>query len=940
MSLRIASSLALSFALVACGPVPPATTPTDGGDVPGDGPLVPGFDDHTLGRLNAVGDFEARSNGELGFAAQKLVITNFTDPPTRDLRFYDSRFYALHDEWYWFRLLNGQRVPGDSVAPVSGRSFPTVASIYQWARAQPSLPLDLAFGDGRLYSWRFYDHAFGPSRWFGLSTLIRIPARTVAPAAPERWAFELEYSDALSYAELNVFFDTIGARVPDAIGRNLYYLVRSAEQEALAQRMERERLPHWDHVLRYRDLVVPGAREVYSEGITAGRLHFLQGGLGLDTTTPAEIVAMDAIPDYLPAAAGLVTAVPQTPLAHVNLLARNRGIPNAYLAGVLEDPTFTQIERGWGAVVYRAELPDRVTLTQITEEQYRRYLALGARRPRAVMSPPVETLPYVIDLRTRTQADQDTLPPIVGGKCSGMLALLHEPGVAAPDAPHALTIRAYTEHVAPLRARIAAALADTFFGADARTRRLFLEGEAAYRGRHGTPTDLAFLAGILAARPAGTPIGDLVRANGVRGLVEATPIAATTLAEIRRVLTAAYANLAVTQGIRFRSSSNAEDIEGFNGAGLYESFTGFLDAASQPAASDRSKTIERAIVRVWGSYWSFEAVEERRNEQIDHLSGAMAVLVHPRFDDALERATGVAIFTVLPPNSPDAERLDVNVQLGAESVANPNPSVLPEVVTVSRARGMDALRITRVRASTMAPTQQLLSDDALRGLFAQTASVARRWLARENAARPPARRSRMVTLDLEFHDMLAGWPAMRTGPQRPARLVLKQSRTLEPAPPSVPEAATWPVPREVLARARRVAAQTCTSAAAPGVTVRVLRVLTDASQSPDVGYATTALDASVTVTTRGPVEALGWTSGQTFTVDHTGYMVARGDTRRVFTMTAPGMGPDRVELADDDAVTLGRGAMTWMGAATCVEESLFASPRDYLFELASGRAGP
>jgi hypothetical protein len=52
------------------------------------------------------------------------------------------------------------------------------------------------------------------------------------------------------------------------------------------------------------------------------------------------------------------------------------------------------------------------------------------------------------------------------------------------------------------------------------------------------------------------------------------------------------------------------------------------------------------------------------------------------------------------------------------------------------------------------------------------------------------------------------------------------------------------------------------------------------------------------------------------------------------------MGPDRVELADDGAVTLGRGAMTWTGAATCVEESLFASPRDYLFELASGRAGP
>jgi len=940
MSRRIASSLLLALTVAACGPVPPGPPPSDGGDVPDDRAEVGAFDDHTVDRLATLRDFEIRTNREHGFTALKLVITNFADPPTRDVRFYDSTFYALHDEWYWFRLLNGARVPGESVEPVRGLSFPTIASVYQWARAQPSLPFDLAIADGRLYSWRFYDHAFGPSRWFGLSTLVHVPARTGPAAAPERWAFELEYSDSLSHAELTTFFEALRARVPDAMARELRFLVRSAEQEALAQRMERERLPYWDRLLRYRDLVVPGAREVYSEGIAAGRLRFLRNGAGLDTTTSSDIVAMDAIPDFLPAGSGLVTAVPQTPLAHVNLLARNRGIPNAYLAGVLDDPTFTQIERGWGAVVFRAELPDRVTITQITEEQYRRYQMLVTRPPRAVTAPPVATLPYLIDLRTRTQADQEPLSPAIGGKSSGMLALIHEPGVAAPDAPYALTIRAYTEHVLPLRARIAAALDDTFFGADPRARRLFLEGESAYRARFGSPADLAYLTSVLAARPASSPLGDLLRGNGVRGLVEATPIAPATLAEIRRVLGAAYANLVVTQGIRFRSSSNAEDIEGFNGAGLYESFTGFLDAAAQPSNSDRQKTIERAIARVWGSYWSFEAFEERRNESIDHLSGAMGVLIHPRFDDALERATGVCIFTVLPPNSPDAERLDVNVQLGAESVANPNPSVLPEVATVTRARGGEALRITRVRASTMSPSQQLLSDDALRALFAQTAAVSRRWLTRENAARPAARRSRMVTLDFEFHDMLAGWPALRTGPQRPARLVLKQSRTLEPAPPSLPAAATWPVPRDILSRARRVNAQTCTGAADPGVIVRVLRVTTDASLSPDVGHATTPFEASVTVSTTAALPALGWTAGQTATIDHTGFTLARGDARRVFVVAAPGTGPDRVELADDGTVTLGRGAMTWTGSTTCREESLFASPSDYLLDLVSGRTSP
>ncbi|MFO0608767.1 MAG: PEP/pyruvate-binding domain-containing protein [Polyangiales bacterium] len=931
--------LALLLALGACS-APAPTPPGDAGpgDAPADGPDVPigAYDDHTVDRLASRADFDARATAEHGFASQKLVITNFSDRAARDLRFYDSRFYALHDEWYWFRLLNGQRVPGESVDPVPGLRFPTVASIYDWARRQPRLPLDLAFGDGRLYSWRFYEHSFDAARWFGLATLVNVPARAAPPASPERWAFELEYSDHATYEDLVVFFEQIRARVPDDIARELRFLVRSAEQEQLAQRMEREHLPYWDKILRYRDLVVPGAREVYSEGVAAGRLRFLRDGVGLDTTTPSDIVATDFIPDYLPAAAGLLTAVPQTPLAHVNLLARNRGIPNAYLAGALDDPTLTQVERGWGAVVFRAELPDRVTVTQITEEQYRRYLSLVARPARAVMAPPVATLPYVIDLRTRTQADQESLVPAIGGKSSGMIALIHEPGVAAPDAPHAITIRAYTEHVAPLRERIAAVLADPFFAADPRARRLLLEGQEAYRARHSNAQDLSFLESLLAARPAGTLIGDLARANGVRGLVESTPIAPATLREIFGALSAAYADLAVTQGIRFRSSSNAEDIEGFNGAGLYESFTGFLDAGAQSGA-DRQKTVERAILRVWGSYWSFEATEERRNAQIDHLSGAMGVLVHPRFDDALERATGVCIFNVLPPNSPDAERLDVNVQLGAESVANPDPTMLPEVATVARARGSDVLRVTRVRASTLSPAQQLLTDDALRALFTETASLAHRWLDRENASRPAARRARMVTLDIEFHDMRAGWPAMRTGPQRPARLVLKQSRTLEPAPPAIAAAATWPVPRDVLGRARRVSAQTCSG---DGVTVRLLRVLTDASLSPDVGYATTAFDASVTVATEAPFPALGWTAAQSFATEHVGFTAARSATGRVFTVAMPGMGPDRIELGDDGALTLGRGAMTWSGHTTCIEEPLWASPRDYLLELAAGRASP
>ncbi|MDP6943129.1 MAG: hypothetical protein QF464_03180, partial [Myxococcota bacterium] len=53
---------------------------------------------------------------------------------------------------------------------------------------------------------------------------------------------------------------------------------------------------------------------------------------------PEDIVILEEVPDYLPPVAAIVTAVPQTPLAHLNLLAKSRGTPNVHIAGVMEDP--------------------------------------------------------------------------------------------------------------------------------------------------------------------------------------------------------------------------------------------------------------------------------------------------------------------------------------------------------------------------------------------------------------------------------------------------------------------------------------------------------------------------------------------------------------------------------------------------------------------------
>jgi hypothetical protein len=702
--------------------------------------------------------------------------------------------------------------------------------------------------------------------------------------------------------------------------------------------MERERLPYWDRILRYTDVVVPGTREVYSDGITAGYLRIVRASDGVPNTNANEILLFERVPDFLPAAAGVLTAVPQTPLAHINLLARNRGIPNAHVASLIEDPSILQILRGYSPAVYFAESPNTVTVAPITAAQFERYTQLSTRPVRFVSTPAPSALPYLIELSSRAPSDIPSLLPAIGGKSAGFVALLAHRGLELPERPHALTVRAYVEHLAPLRERIAAALARPEFEQDARVRELVLEGQATYLERHATLNDRAWVSAFNVMHPAGTPLGELARDGGIRGLVQRTPIAPATLALIHRELSMIYADLAPTQGLRFRSSSNVEDIEGFNGAGLYESFTGFLDPQAQSRSSDRSKTIERAILQVWGSFWNYEAFEERRHERIDHLSAAMAVTIHPRFDDPLERATGVCTMTLTPPNDEESARLEVNVQRGAESVANPNPMILPEVVRVLRRRSDGAVRIERVRRSTLSPSADLLSDDALRRLFDDTLGVTERWLERENASRRAAQRGRTLTLDFEFHDMLAGWPALRDGSTRPARLVLKQARTLEPGPrTTMPVAQTWPLPRDIFTRARRVFVDRC-EAVIDGATLitEVLRAQTDRSLPPDVGFAERAFDAQLRVTTRGAISSLGWSANVSFEVDHD-EMATRRDGSSVTiepsSESAARQGFDRWTQTATHVITITRGPMTVRAEATCASDTLFSSPRDYLLSL-------
>jgi hypothetical protein len=885
-----------------------------------------GFDDHTVDRLNTLGDYQRLAAAAHGRAAGKFVITGFSTS-NESIRYFDNAFYSLHDEWYWFRLMNDQRVPGrEGIVPVSGHQFATVADIYTWAKAeQGPLPLDLTWvEDNRLYSPRFYDLAlFQPPRAFGLGTLLHIDE---APGRPERWAFELEFVDNITHAELVRFFERLKATLPTDIGNQLFWVVRSPKQETFAQDVEHQQLPYFDRILRLKDLAAPGETEVYNEGLTAGRLKVIASGEPFNETSATDILILEDVPDLLPPAAGVVTAVPQTPLAHLNLLAKNRGIPNVYRGGVMDDLELRDLARFRAPVIIKATGTGELIIRPITEAQFATWQQLQKKTPVAVQQLDVSTLPYLYDLRTLAPSDIDILRPAFGGKAAGYLGLLAGAPHATPDTLAAITIRPYVEHLASFRARIEAMLAAPGFHDDVRVRALALEGSKRFSATHVSAADQLFLQEFLTNHPVGDVLGDFARADGLKAMLRAAPMNPATATLLTDALRLQFGHYAITQGLRFRSSSTAEDVEGFNGAGLYDSNTGFLDPAAQIDPMDQRQSVEWAVKKTWASYWSIEAFEERALENVDHLSGNMGVVVQPRFQDGSELSNGVFLFTL---HGDDAV-MNLNVQVGALSVTNPSSTQLPEVVEVAVRNGATTPVITRLRPSTVVPAgTQVLSDDLLLEMFAEGREVATKWLARENAKRPETQHANTQVLDFEFRRVPEGWPLLKVG-VLPSRVVLKQTRSLEPGLRGTSaEVLAMPFPKDLLARSRKVERRTCESSAFKAV---LAEALTDPLSSPDLGHSVDAFTASMTFTFKQPVPSLNVAAGEVIALTHLDFTATHPDAPQRWSLVADTKSPQKVshfELSE-----LRSSLDGFVGADLhCTVEVLRSTPTEFLLSL-------
>jgi len=767
--------------------------------------------------------------------------------------------------------LNGQPIPHlSSPAPIPGLSFATIADIYLAFAGQTALPLDLEFLDpggpfsGRLYSPHFYELAAFTTpladRFFAVGSVLHFDANPERVHPEEIWGFELEYVDQPTIPYLERLVALLQAKLPAELRQELVWVARSPAQEVLVRELRATGHPLGSRALTYDDLVVDGAVEVYNEGITAGFVNILDPNFSGDDLHSDEIAIVPRVPDDIPPSRAIVSAVPQTAFAHVNLLAKSRGTPNAYVAGILEWGQLAAWAWSSQRVIMEASLAHGVRWLPLTSDQYNAYLARIAPPSRHVQQvPDLAAAPLTVSLSEGGLAEMSALVPLIGGKAAGFLSFLDVPAIETPDAPLAITIKSFVEHQAEFLPLFHEAFAQPEFIVDARVRFLVLEGEDAFLAASSDPVARAFVLAF-AIDHAGDALGELFAAGGARQVMIDKPMKYETLRELRAALGLRFARLARTQALRFRSSSTAEDVPGFNGAGLYVSNTGFLYPSELADPADRTKTVEHAIKQTWGSYWGFQAFEERAAGRIDHFEGNMALAVHARFDDDRERANAVATYWYSAYPEAPTRRLVVNVQKGALAVTNPGGTLeLPEIDEVSQI-GDAAPQILRVRRSTLAdPDEWLFSEAELRTLFMQASLHSDLWLANLGSSHPLSERPRTLVLDYELKYMSAGWPSLASGEVRPARIIWRQARVLDQAPrisPTLPDpwgavgpALVTNLPLDLRTVVRSVVADRCDSEWAD---LRVYRLYSESSQASLFPFATTPFIYRVAIDFKKP----------------------------------------------------------------------------------------
>lgn len=463
---------------------------------------------------------------------------------------------------------------------------------------------------------------------------------------PGLYTFEFEPFDTYSFEMVKIAYDTLIAKMPVLKG-NLGYYPRERGKSAYEQDKalyEKAGLP----VYLDEDLI--DTRIAYlplNQGKSFGLLRLMSQE---DRPGPRDVVIYRSLPNELSRVAGVMTEVRQTPLSHVNLRAVQDGIPNAFLAGASQKD---QIRELIGKPVCYEVTPDGFEIREASVDEVDAYFA--DLRPTSPQIPARD-----LSVKKIRKLDELAFQDLksVGVKAANVAALRTIGlGDGVVPAGHAVPFYFYDE---------------------------FMK----FNGFYKYLTEL--LQNPEFQRSRETQVTELKR---VRHLIEQGKMPRWMMQALSDLQKTYPANTS----LRCRSSTNNEDLPGFSGAGLYDSFT------HKPDEGHLSKSIQQ----VFASMWNFRAFEEREFYRVDHFDAAMGVLIHPNFKG--EIANGVAVTDDILYQT--YGNYYVNTQVGEDLVTNPEAESVPEEVLLGW-RSQDGHQVMR-SSNQIGTGKELLSEDHL-----------------------------------------------------------------------------------------------------------------------------------------------------------------------------------------------------------------------------------
>jgi hypothetical protein len=427
----------------------------------------------------------------------------------------------------------------------------------------------------------------------------------------DEWTFSFWEGDKIEPADLALARKKLAATF--YLGKRLKFRPDSPAQERVARRVRGIPIITNDKI--YKDAPF----QAFNAGTATGILRIVPPGTRFETLVFAReeiVILQESYPDITPVS-GIVSTVFSTPLSHVNLRARTWNIPNAGIKVAAER---------------YAALAGKVVILRVSDADYElREATLAETRAwkeartaaRTVVVPPA-------DLRVRDLRPLDRMRArdsvAYGAKSANLGEIVSNlpRGVRVP-AGFGIPFAFYAEHLKRngLDKLIAEALADERWGKDAAFRKA--TSEALKQAIMAAPIDPKLLDAVWAK--VGSDLGG--------------------------------------KGVFVRSSTNAEDLEGFNGAGLYDTV---------PNVTARAQLAD-AIRKVWGSVWNFMAVEERALFGIDHRCVYGGVLVQIGVNAT---AAGVLVTrNIYDPDDKTAYTINAKRGLGLRVVAG---TTVPEQV--------------------------------------------------------------------------------------------------------------------------------------------------------------------------------------------------------------------------------------------------------------------